>query len=81
MGVLGAARCAFIGGAIDRCDEIAAFSLEVALDVVRGKELRRRRLIATHGLVIPEDQRLNQQAHDVGRERCTFGVDNAHRHL
>ena len=43
MWVLGAARCAFIGEAINRCDEIAAFSLEVALGVVRGKELRRLR--------------------------------------
>jgi hypothetical protein len=28
--------------AIDRSDEMAAFSLEVALGVVRGKELRQR---------------------------------------
>ena len=81
MWVPGAARCAFIGEAIDRRDEIAAFSLEVALGVVCGKELRRRRGIAMHGLVIPEDQRFDQQAHDIGRKRCTFGIDNAHRHL
>ena len=41
--VLGATRCAVGGEAVDRCDELSAFSLEVALCVVRGKELRRRR--------------------------------------
>jgi hypothetical protein len=81
MGMPGAARCAFPGEAIDRCDEIAAFSLEIATSGVGGKKFRHRRGVAAHGLVIAEDQRLDEQAENAGREWRTFGIDSPHRHF
>jgi hypothetical protein len=79
--VLRTAGCSFGGEAIDGCDELGAFALEVAGRRWGREEFRRRRGVSAHRLIIAEDERFDEQADDAGGKGCALWIDSAHRHL
>jgi hypothetical protein len=81
MRVVRAAGRSLCGEAIDRCDELGAFAFEVARHRSSREELRRRRGVLAHRLIITEDEWFDEQADDIGGKGCAFWIDSAHRHL
>src|SRR4051794_22306665 len=79
--VTGAARGPLTCKPVDCCYEHGSFALELALCRIRRQQLRRRRRVATHRLVVAEDQGLDKRAEQGGGKWCTLRLDDTHRHF
>src|ERR1700742_1963233 len=78
--VLGTARGPLCGEVVDRRDEPGAFAFKIVRSRFGRKELRRRRGVRTHGLVIAENDRLDEPADGICGEGPSFCMNDAHGH-